>query len=398
MAYRPPSLDEKGLHTPQYTEIQEHLMEEYRRIFGTDEGGESLYLGPDTQDYQMISLIAMAYDDAMSALVAAYTSRNPDYATGASLDMLLPINGLRRQSATYATATLTLTGQPGASMPANLQAGDGKGHLWRIPAAFTFDESGIAEKKAQCVTLGAVQADAGTITQIRTPTAGWYSVTNGAAAIPGQDVESDADAKARRADSVALPSRSILEGIKAGLLNIEGVDRIALYENKESAADSNGIPGHSICAVVEGGQEGDIGSAIMLKKAPGSGTYGNVTVAVADSYGESRSLSFFRPVAADIYVNITLKKLQGWDGSMAAAIKEAVAAYAHDVAIGSDYVVSYLWSLVFAAVHSTSPAFSVTAITARKGSGGAAQTGSIPLLFNEGAYCNAAHVTVTVTE
>lgn len=398
MAYQPPSLDDKGLHTPQYAEIQEHLMEEYRRIFGTDENGESLYLGPDTQDYQMISLIAMAYDDAMSALEAAYTSRNPNYAVGASLDMLLPINGLRRELATNSTVTLNLTGLPGASMPANLQATDVKDNVWRIPAAFTFDTAGKASVPAQCVVAGAIQADPSTITMIRTPTAGWYSVTNEAAATPGRDVEKDSEAKSRRAESVALPSRSILEGIKAALLNIEATDRVAVYENKESATNADGIPGHSICAVVEGGEDESIASALFLKKAPGSGTYGDVEITITDGYGEPATVSFFRPVAANIIVNITLKKLQGWDDGMIETIQAAVAEYAHEVGIGSEYVVSYLWSLVFSAVQSATPAFSISAITAKKGTGGTPQTGSIPLAFNEAAYCQVEAVTITVTE
>lgn len=396
MSYFKPYIDATGIHTPTYSDILDKLLNDYRRIMGTDENGEDIYLGEDTQDYQWISIISSAFDDCMAALIDSYNARNPNYAHGASLDMILPVNGIKRNLATSSRAVLTITGRSGATLPANLQAKDSSGYLWRIPAPFTIPSGGSVQVDAVCISAGAIQADAGEISQIQTPIADWYSVTNAAPAIPGTDLESDASAKSRRAISVSLPSKSILDGIKAALQNIEGIGRTMVYENKSNVTDADGIPSHSICAVAESGNAISIAQAILLKKAPGVGTYGNEEVEVADGYGELNAVKFYRPVAADIYISITVKALSGWDSSMEASIKTALSNYAASVEIGGAYIVSYLWSLAFTVSSAGLPAFSVRVITAKKGVAGAETADTIQLAFNEAAFCTPEQVTVTV--
>jgi uncharacterized phage protein gp47/JayE len=61
---------------------------------------------------------------------------------------------------------------------------------------------------ATCANSGAVAALAGTITTINTPTRGWTSVTNPAAATVGAPAETDAELRIRQGQSVALPPSS----------------------------------------------------------------------------------------------------------------------------------------------------------------------------------------------
>ena len=99
MSYFAPFIDAQGIHVPEYVDIREYLLGEFRRIFGSD-----LYLGEDSQDYQMISVFADALDDLNALAIEAYNNRNPDYARGRSLDLILPINGLNRIGASHSTA------------------------------------------------------------------------------------------------------------------------------------------------------------------------------------------------------------------------------------------------------------------------------------------------------
>ena len=91
MAYFTPYIDASGLHMPTYEDRLEDLAEAYRNIFGTE-----AELSPSVPDYQLLSVFARALDDVSALLLQAYNSRNPMYAAGASLDLLLPQYGITR--------------------------------------------------------------------------------------------------------------------------------------------------------------------------------------------------------------------------------------------------------------------------------------------------------------
>ena len=91
MSYFTPYIDSLGLHMPTYEDRLEDLAEAYRNIFGTE-----AELSPSVPDYQLLSVFARALDDVSALLLQAYNSRNPMYAAGASLDLLLPQYGITR--------------------------------------------------------------------------------------------------------------------------------------------------------------------------------------------------------------------------------------------------------------------------------------------------------------
>ena len=91
MSYFTPYIDGTGIHMPTYEDRLEDLTEAYRNIFGID-----AELGPAVPDYQLLSVFAKALDDASALVLQAYNSRNPAYASGNALDLLLPAYGLTR--------------------------------------------------------------------------------------------------------------------------------------------------------------------------------------------------------------------------------------------------------------------------------------------------------------
>ena len=91
IAYFPPYIDETGLHMPTYGDRLEALADSYRAIFGVE-----TELSEAVPDYQLLSVIARALDDLSQLVLDAYNSRNPLYARGQALDLLLPLYGLRR--------------------------------------------------------------------------------------------------------------------------------------------------------------------------------------------------------------------------------------------------------------------------------------------------------------
>ena len=91
MAYFAPYIDGSGVHMPTYEDRLADLCEAYRSIFGTD-----AELSASVPDYQLLSVFARALDDVSALVLQAYSSRNPLYASGAALDLLLPQYGLVR--------------------------------------------------------------------------------------------------------------------------------------------------------------------------------------------------------------------------------------------------------------------------------------------------------------
>ncbi len=91
--YFPPYIDESGIHMPTYEERLQDLLSAYRSIFG-----QETVLTPEVPDYQLLSVFAKALDDTSALVVSAYNSRNPAYASGQALDLLLPQYGITRQA------------------------------------------------------------------------------------------------------------------------------------------------------------------------------------------------------------------------------------------------------------------------------------------------------------
>ncbi len=93
MSYFPPYIDGSGIHMPTYEERLDDLCSAYRLIFG-----QEAEMTPEVPDYQLLSVFAKALDDTSALVLQAYNSRNPAYASGQALDLLLPQYGIMRQA------------------------------------------------------------------------------------------------------------------------------------------------------------------------------------------------------------------------------------------------------------------------------------------------------------
>ena len=93
MSYFAPYIDGTGLRMPTYEDRLADLVSAYRSIFGID-----AEMSEAVPDYQLLSVFAKALDDTSALVLQAYNSRNPLYASGQALDLLLPMYGLSRAS------------------------------------------------------------------------------------------------------------------------------------------------------------------------------------------------------------------------------------------------------------------------------------------------------------
>lgn len=389
--YQAPYIDESGIHIPSYTDIVDYLKAQAQAIFGAD-----VYLENDSQDYQWISINARAISDANNALVIAYNQRDPRAAIGAGLSGLVRVNGINRNPATYSQCVVKVSGTAGTIITSGIVQ-DVSAIQWYLPPVVTIPAIGYIYATAICAVPGAITALTGDINAIVTPTFGWDSVVNEQAATPGAETEIDAALRARQKLSTALPSRSILEGTQGAILDINGVTRARVYENDTNITDADGIPGHSIAPVVEGGDPTDIVNAIYYKKNPGCGTYGSSSEDVIDSYGNIKTIQYTVPAYVDTRVTVTIKMLTGYSSAYADAIKAALVVYLNSLNIGEDVVNSSLWMASLSAIDSISnPTFAILGVVAAEGAG-AQTTADVVVAFNKVASGQLGYMVVVET-
>lgn len=387
MAYTAPYIDDAGLHIPSYVDIRDDLVDQFKQIYGQD-----IYLENDSQDYQMISTFALKTYDTMQLLQIVYNNRSPKTAVGTALDSIVKLNGIARKAASYSTCVLTLTGDVGTVIAAGV-AEDDAGNTWNLPENVAFTSSTI-EVTAQCSAIGAIEASPGTITKITNPQKGWLSVTNTVPAVAGEPIETDEQLRYRQSISVAIPSQNMVNSTIAGIASVTGVTRYKVYDNDTNETDSNGIPGHSIAAVVEGGLDEDVAEQIYLRKGPGGGTYGTTSVIYINADGLPNIVRFFRPAYVPIDVTVTVKKNGTYTTAIADTIKNNVEQYINALDIGYDVLVTGILTAVAASITNVAqPEFSLQGITIGKDAG-SLSTADIDILYNEVASVG----TVTVTE
>jgi uncharacterized phage protein gp47/JayE len=377
MTYAPPAVTAAGLTIPSYNDILASLMQSYQAIYG-----QSVYLGIDSADYQNISVLALKLADNCSLCQLDYNSRSPLTAIGAALDSVVKLNGLVRKPASKSTVLLTLTGTAGTIINNGVVA-DSNGVYWSLPTTVVLGSGGLVSVTAVCQQTGPISADAGTVTQpVGGFTSGWTGVSNPDPAAPGTPVENDAQLRARQSLSVAMPSSTRLAGTIAGIAAVAGVTRYNVLENQGSVTDSYGNLGHSLTAVVEGGTEIDIATAIYDNRGIGCNTQGATAVAmvitpVTDSNtGVITDIGFVRRVSRQVYVSIGIHDLTGTGAGVTDAVKTAISqalaapiapgppGYLNALQIGEMVTQSALYGVAMSVVPNlANPPFSIRSLT-----------------------------------
>ncbi len=380
---------ENGITAPSYSEILEYLQGQAREIFGSD-----VDVDADTMDGQLIALVALAISDTNAQAIATYNSFSPLTAKGIALDNAVAVNGVTRQEATASQVDLRIIGQAGTIITNGI-AQDNFENRWQLPDQVVIPTSGEITVTATAAEVGAIEASPNTITRIGTPTQGWQSVTNPAAATVGRAVETDAQLRTRQSESTAIASVSLWEGIIAALLNVDGVSRVSGIKNDNDTPTSEGIPAHTIAMIVEGGQVDEIGETIFIKKCEGTGTFGSVSTTYVDKYGFPHNILFSRPIIVPIYVTLTINPAANYLSSVANELQERIVTYINSLEIGESVNIGRVLASAISSCPGVDDRFDIVSIvmgTSAEGQSGA----SVPIKWNEAALCSLENVTITV--
>lgn len=274
-------------------------------------------LDPSSPDGLKIAIDAEIFANLAEVASRAYYSKNPNFANGIDLDVLSAITNVFRKQGTFSQATVTMTGNVDAEIPAGSRLSDSNGNIWVVKADSVVGADGTIDVSVECQERGQIQADSNTITGFVDVIPGVQECTNNAVATAGAPPETNAQLRARRQSSIAISSVGMVDSMQAAIEAIPDVRLVKIYENYTSNIDSLGLPPHSVAIIVEGGEDVAIAKAIFQKRSIGHGLHAagdRVTVtSVYDRYPQNTmDITFSRPLYIDIEIEVIVKN----DGSL----------------------------------------------------------------------------------
>lgn len=315
-------LTERGFLRPSYNDLLDAFEVKAKELFGS-----TVNLSVRSPLGIFLRIFAWFAGLAWQLAEDVYNSGFIDTAAGVSLARLGAFIGIRLLAAQKATGTIRITGDPGAAIYAGfiVQARNNQRFV-------TLEDVIIGPGGTVTVPVQAYEAGpdgnvgAGEIDTVITPLAAAIAVTNLEATVGGRNRETDQEFRERYARSVDKPGGSNTDAIRAQLLETPGVVTAVVWENETDFQDGDGLPPHSVEAIVYGGTDSSVAAAIHARKAAGIQTHGDRSAQVLDASKRLRTIRFSRPTSVPVYVRIS--KLVTGDGYMGDdTIKAAVLAF-----------------------------------------------------------------------
>ena len=285
--------DENGIIIQTLMEILAEREEVCRATFGDD-----FFITGESAVANLQSVDADREFDIQELLLYIASQLDPNQAEGIWLDYICALNNISRYRATKSTIPITVTGTVGtAKNIGDILIVDGTSdEYYTNNEAFVIGQDGTANVQFQATSWGEITALSTSSFSLKTPSSGITSVAYNTAgtAVVGRDTETDEELRSRRTEAVTYTASSILSSIKATVQQLSGVRYINAYEN-DTMQTVDTLPAKSFEIVVEGGDDDEIGKAILQKKPAGIQAYGNLIKTVEDDDGNQFKIGFTRP-------------------------------------------------------------------------------------------------------
>lgn len=372
--------------------------------------GESVPLGETTLLGQLAGIMADQYATLWELAEAVNSAQDPDMASDASLRAICVLTGTFARAAVGSRVMETLVGVPGTVVPAGSRVSTAStGAVFATVISRTIDalpawqgstayEEGErvtnASRAYQCLTAGTsassggptttsaditdgtahwlylgegagavdvlansvetgpIAAVAGDLSVIVTPVGGLARAVNLLDATPGRDEDTDSQLRVHRDSDLTAPGTSPANSIRAALLLLPSVTNATVFVNATDVPDADGVPPHSIEALVESREGDDDDQAIRVtlfeNTAAGIRFHGGEPGTVTDSAGNEHEVAFSRPTRVLVAVDITVTKDPATypaDGDE--QIKAAIAAYGNARGVGYDAVAAAIGAQAF---------------------------------------------------
>lgn len=321
----------QGITVPQATVIRTGVLTDYNVAFG----GNLNITSSATPQAHLADNLTQNITDANAAVSAVIAGVDPATSEGRMQDGIGRIYFLTRKGATASVVLATVTGQPGAILPAGALARDVNGLYWASSGSITFPIGGVATVEFACTTPGPVQLGIGELNRIAQASLGWDAINNAGAAVTGANVESRAEFEARRFASVAKNAHGSAAAIRGSVWDVPGVIDVYAYDNFLGTPVTVGptdyeIPAHCVYIAAVGGTDEAIAKSIFLKKDGGCNLAGNTTVVVQDTENDvgfpypEYSISWERPASLPILFKVTLRNSSSLPFNITDLVKQSV--------------------------------------------------------------------------
>jgi uncharacterized phage protein gp47/JayE len=354
---------------------------------------------------RLVGIVAAVAAELWELGEAINSSQDPDKAVSKQLEALSLLTGTFRIEALASSVTLTLTGTPGTVVGATSRASTDEAEVFITTANITLtvvpnwvasttyasgdritnatrvyrciaagttaglggptttsqditdgtchwqylgEGTGVGDGPATALTTGPTVALAGDVKNIDTAVGGWQTVTNLLDAKVGFDTQTDESLRVSREEQLSQSGSGTSSAIRAELLRLTGVTSVKVFHNSSDVTDSDGMPPHSVEAMVRGGDPQLIVEALALQVPDGIATFGTESGTVVDSEGNTITYFFSRPAERNIGVVINVTKdplTYPADGD--AQVELAIAAFGNKQPSGKDAVASAISAQAF---------------------------------------------------
>lgn len=383
-------INETGVVPTTLTEYVTLLQQKFISIFGS-----LLKLDPETPQGQIIGELSLSFEELDEAIVDCVNASNIFKAIGQQLDALTAALGITRRSATATEVDVQLTGVPATFIPAGTKAKDSNGNQFALEVGVTLSGGGTGTGTMKALQTGPIVVNPNTLTQVVDVVPGWETINNSAAGETGQNEELDPAYLSRYEQSVRINSVTPVGSVKAALLALSTVQQAEVVENDESSnitVQGLVIPPKSLSAIVIGGTDQEVGTAIGQKKTTGCATNGTSSYVYTDpSTPVPKTIYFYRATAVPVKISLNITLEPRFPSGGDAMIKANLLAYFAKFTIGQDVVYTRLFTPI-----NLVPGFEINSFQIGKVSG-AFGTTDIPIVLTEIATLDISNIDIVVT-
>lgn len=288
---------------------------------------------------QLITSEAATIGDSNNQLVALFNSVDPAYSTGRMLDAIarvVPGGTFARNPPKATVLQINCGGLAGVPLPVGALINDPGNNVYSCTQAGTIGNAGTVALEFACTSTGPVAIPE--TVSIYQAIPGWDTVSVLSGTV-GQNVESDAAFRVRRAASVGRNSNNTNQAILAALLDqatTPGVLSAYVYSNDTASpvtVQGVTIPANSLYVAAVGGTSAQVAQTIFSLKGPGIPYYsGNTSVTVYDTspgYNPpypSYTVIYEVPAGLTIWFAVSIKNSTAVPSNAAALVQGAILA------------------------------------------------------------------------
>jgi uncharacterized phage protein gp47/JayE len=314
-----------GLSAQDTATIRQAIVDDWIAVF--DDEKATLNTGNESPAGQIIDSLAVLVTAKDSEFLELANNFNPKVASGIFQDALGAIYFLKRKTAQPTVVTCQLTGLYGTVIPAKALIQNDDGIKLESVGAVSIGNDGTAEVEFQAQETGPIAIGAGSCNKIITVIPGWDTVSNAAAGVLGQYVESQTAFEKRRALSVAKNSHGSRLSLEGALAALDGVLDCLVLENKSDVTVTKqgvSLISHSVGICIYGGEDDEIAETIYNKLDAGCGTNGETTVTYISEDMAVNNYQIIRPTPTNVYIAVTIQQTPSTPQDIVTLIKQAV--------------------------------------------------------------------------